>query len=91
MIITPGGKFPRISVIVQIQNVIVPKMIISKVVKTKAIKNSMLTTMNSLKKTGAEMDLPEEVSFYENSSQEDDVQYDDYPELDIEYSYDYSF
>ncbi len=51
----------------------------------------MLTTMNSLKKTGTEMDLPEEVSFYENSSQEDDVQYDDYPELDIEYSYDYSF
>ncbi len=41
--------------------------------------------------SGIELNLFEDILIKENTLYEDDLQYDDYPELDIEYSYDYSF
>lgn len=91
MIITPGAKCPRTSVIVETLSVTVQMMIINKVEKSKETRSSMPTTTNSKKMTGIEFNLTEDILDKENTSYEDDLQYDDYPELDIEYSYDYSF
>jgi len=87
MIITPGAKSPRISVIVETLSVIVLMMIISKIENSKVTKSSTLITMNTTKKSGIELNIFEEAE----SPIEDDLQYDDYPELDIDYTYDCTY
>jgi hypothetical protein len=87
MIITPGAKSPRISVIVETLSVIVLMMITSKIENSKVTKSSTLITMNTTKKSGIELNIFEETE----SPIEDDLQYDDYPELDIDYTYDCTY
>jgi hypothetical protein len=87
MIITPGAKSPRISVIVETLSVIVLMMITSKIENSKVTKSSTLITMNTTKKSGIELNIFEEAE----SPIEDDLQYDDYPELDIDYTYDCTY